>query len=480
MLARARGFSASCREHSESGVASWTRHSSFRATRLLFAFALCLISTLAYFPVARIFAASSNLGITVRGSSKPLVNAQSASSLKPSYSGKSNAVAALKAATAVSLASADLDADGAPDLVAGYRTANGGVVTVTRGNPDAFAPRDSALFGKAMKGQVPDAFLSKTAVFAVPVSPDLIVTGDFNRDANRDVLIASRNGAAYLLAGDGRGGLLAAKQVPLAGNVTAMAVGAEGRVAVSLETKKGWQLAILNPGAGGLTAKAVFPLPDRGDSIAWGNLGGSADLAVGAGANLLIIYGALGEHAQTETVNIPYEVQALVIGDFIWDRDGRNEIAMLAHDGSIQILQHGTLDTRLLTPADIPGRRAAMIAKSKQPLNPTALGAWSVARQLPSAVSAPSVPLSASAFNSPRMAPSATHDLMVIDSEKSALDILDTSSAEANPAAEISFSSAPRRRGGTAAEVQWRTRRGRFDVRQECIHDYSRYSFRYL
>jgi uncharacterized repeat protein (TIGR01451 family) len=418
------------------------RQLSLRAIPVLLVFLLCLLLTLSYFPIARILAATSNSGNTLQGTSNALLSSQTARTLAPSYAGKSDAVAALQTgATPVSLTLGDLDADGAPDLVVGYTTAKGGVVVVTRGNPDAFAPTDATL--KRLQGKNPDALLSKASVFAVPVSPDLIATGDFNRDAKRDVLVAARDGAAYLLAGDGEGNLLAAKQVSLAGAVTAMAASADGHVAVSLMEKNGSQLVILNPGAGGLTAGATYSLPARGDSLAWGNLGGGADLAVGAGANVVMIYGALGAHPQTESVNIPYEVHALAIADFIWDRDGRNEIAILAQDGSIQILQHGTLDTRPLTAADAPGRRAAMMAKSKLQPDPTSLGAWRIAKQLPSTVSASSAPLTASAFSSPRLAPSATHDLMVIDSGKRVLKILDTSSAEASPRTEISFPSAP-------------------------------------
>jgi hypothetical protein len=48
----------------------------------------------------------------------------------------------------------------------------------------------------------------------------------------------------------------------------------------------------------------------------------------------------------------------VAVGDYIWDRDGRQEIAVLGSDGAVRILQHGTLDTRPLTAADAPGGRA--------------------------------------------------------------------------------------------------------------------------
>ena len=156
----------------------------------------------------------------------PLVNLKAALIPALTYTGSADAVAALKGGTATptALASADFNADGAMDVVAGYSGNGGGLLVLMRGNPDAFAPTDLTLYGKAAKGNVPPTFLSKAAVFTVPESPDLIATGDFNRDGYKDVLVASRGGALYLLAGDGHGNLLAPQAVPLPGQVTALDV----------------------------------------------------------------------------------------------------------------------------------------------------------------------------------------------------------------------------------------------------------------
>jgi hypothetical protein len=213
-----------------------------------------------------------------------------------------------------------------------------------------------------------------------------------------------------------------------------------------MDSSNGSQLTIFAPTAQGLTAGASYELPASGDSVAWGNLGGGMDVAVGAGSNVVLVYGALTSKALTETVTVPFKVQGLTLGDFIWDRDGRTEISVLADDGSIQILQHGTLNTAPLTAAELPARRAALRGHHTQPAvapNPTALGAWTVAKQLSYTGSAPSGPVSPSAFNSPRLASSSTHDLMVIDAGRSQLNILDTSGTAASPSAGISFSGTP-------------------------------------
>jgi hypothetical protein len=409
--------------------------------------AITTILAVSYFPFAGIRAAST--GATILPSAgKPLVNLKNPQTLKVIYTGSADATAALQNGSAIptAMAAADFNADGAMDVVAGYATKNGGVVVLMRGNPDAYAPTDLTLYGKAAKGNVPPTFLPGATVFAVPQSPDLLATGDFNRDGYKDLIVASRGGALYLLAGDGHGNLLAPQAVTLPGQVTALAVTADGHVAVSTDGPNGPQLAMLAPGTQGLTSGAIYPLPARGDAMAWGNLGGGTDLAVGAGANVVLFYNALASSPQTETVAVPFEVKGLALGDFIWDRDGRTEISVLADDGTIHILQHGTLNTTPLTAAELPARRAAIRghhAKPAAPPNPTALGAWTVAKQLPYTGSAPSGPVSASAFNSPRVAQSSTHDLIVLDSAASQLHILDTSGKTASPSTDVSFSSAP-------------------------------------
>jgi Divergent InlB B-repeat domain len=409
--------------------------------------ALAGLLIVSYFPLSRIRAA--NAGATILPSAgKPLVNLKTPQNLKLTYAGPADAVAALQsgAASPTALASADFTADGAMDVVAGYSTKNGGLVVLMRGNPDAFAPKDLTLYGKAAKGNVPPTFLPKAAAFTVPESPDLIATGDFNRDGYKDVLVASRGGALYLLTGDGHGNLLAPKAILLPGQVTALAVTPDAHVAVTTDGPNGPQLQILAPSAEGLTSGATYPLPARGDAVAWGSMGGGADLAVGAGANVVMFYNALANKPQTETVAVPFEVKGLALGDFIWDRDGRTEIAVLADDGSIHILQHGTLNTTPLTAAELPARQAAIRGHHTQSAtapNPTALGAWTVAKQLPYNGSAPSGPVSASAFSSPRLASSSTPDLMVLDAAASQLHILDTSGTTASPSADISFTGTP-------------------------------------
>jgi hypothetical protein len=376
---------------------------------------------------------------------KPLVNFRSPRRIQIIYTGSAKAVEALKegGATPTALASADFNADGARDVVAGYATKDGGVLTLLLGNPDAFAPTDTKLFQKAMRGSIAETFLPKAQAFAVPESPDLLVSGDFNRDGKPDVLMASRGGHLYILAGDGKGGLLAPQLVPVSGSVSALAVTGDGHVAVSMEGPKGAEVRILAPSSHGLVAGAQFKLPERGDSIAWGDLGGGADLAITAGSDVVVIYNALSVKPQTEAVKLPFSALGLALGNFIWNREGRAEISVLAGDGSIHILQHGTLDTRPIASEDAAGRRAELKAKRKQHPAPESLGNWAIVKTLAERGPTPAGPVSPSAFNSPRLAASPTDDLLLLDGERKQLNIFDTSGKTARSSQSVLFSSAP-------------------------------------
>jgi hypothetical protein len=104
--------------------------------------ALAGLLVLSYFPLSRIRAA--NAGATILPSAgKPLVNLKTAQNLKVTYTGPAAAALQAGTATPTALAAADFNADGAIDVVAGYSTANGGVIALFRGNPDAYAPTDT-------------------------------------------------------------------------------------------------------------------------------------------------------------------------------------------------------------------------------------------------------------------------------------------------------------------------------------------------
>jgi hypothetical protein len=400
---------------------------------------VCLGIALGLVPLAKTMGQAAP-AIIVPSHGRPLVNLRNPQSLKVDYKGSADVVSTLKAGAApTTLATGDFDADGAPDLVSGYKTASGGVVALLRGNPDAFAPKDPTLYPAALKGRVPPTFLSAATAFAVPESPDFLAVGDFNRDGYRDLLVGTNGGGLYMLAGDGRGNLGTPHAVPLTGAVRTMDVSDSGYVAVSVDGR----VAILAPSTHGLTAVGSYPTPAQANSLAWGSLGSGLDLAVGAGNNVMLIYSPLSQNPETETVTLPFAVQALAVGDYIWDRDGRQEIAVLGGDGAVRILQHGSLDTRPLTAADGAGRRAALRARRSGLPNPMALGEWTVAKQLPGTGASLAGPASRATFSSPRLSAASTHDLMLLDAGRNQVNLLDTSGRAANTSAAIAFSGTP-------------------------------------
>jgi len=377
---------------------------------------------------------------------KPLANLANPQALKLEYAGSGEALSALQSGRAIptGLATADFDADGAVDVVAGYSTKPGGILTLLRGNPDAFAPKDPRLFVKAMKGTIASTFLPESKVYELPESPDMILTGDFNRDGYQDVLVGARGGNLYLLAGDGKGSLSDAEMVSLEGKVRAIAVTPDGHVAVSMEGRDGPELRILAPSAEGLVSGKSYTLPARADSVAFWDLGGGWDVAVAAGDKMVTIYSPLTAEPKTETTDLGFKAAALTLGDFIWDREGRTEISVLALDGTIHILRHGTLDSRPLSAADASGRRAALReTRKRQRLNPMSMGPWTVAGQVHNPGAAPAGALSFNAFSSPRLAAASTNDLMVIDGERNELRILDTSGKTVSPSTTVSFAGEP-------------------------------------
>src|SRR5438105_3596369 len=170
----------------------------------------------------------------------------------------------------LALASGDFDEDGVPDLISAYSSANGGIITLGRGNVDAIYPHHPEARQRQARGEFTSApFLPSVRVFTLPESPDFIGTGDFDADGHWDVVAAARGGSQlYLLRGDGRGGLSQASTINLSGPVTAMVVGEINRadglmdVVVGVISSSGPQALVFEGPVGALRATPeVFPLP---------------------------------------------------------------------------------------------------------------------------------------------------------------------------------------------------------------------------
>src|SRR5262249_214655 len=146
-----------------------------------------------------------------------------------SYVGESRLVSQMQSgnARALSLASADFDGDGIPDLAAGYSLEpSGGVVAIHRGNPDAIYQNSAEAQARRGRGEATDSpFLSPPPLVPLPLGPAVLGTGDFNHDGQFDIVAAAKGGTAfYVLLGDGHGGFGQPVKIALPGRTTAMCV----------------------------------------------------------------------------------------------------------------------------------------------------------------------------------------------------------------------------------------------------------------
>ena len=317
---------------------------------------------------------TAKTAITVQAAErgKPFLNLQDGREMAVAYRGDQKLTNALQegAAQPRTLSSGDFDHNGTPDLVAGYSFNGAGMVTLQQGNPDAFAPTDDSVFVRMQEGYNPQSLLPVSDVYQVPVSPDFLVTGNFTNDSENDVLVAAKGGGLYLMTGDGKGGLGVPQQISLPGPVTALAAGefraADGftDVAVGVSGPGGNVLLIFDGAAEGLSqALMEYQLAEPASAIEFGGLDDDPflDVAVAAGKEITIVHGwgrkvEVAPAAQVEHVSLKSNVRGLALGQFVWDRQGRIEVAALTEDGTVQLLRNGKLDTRPFTEAELVQR----------------------------------------------------------------------------------------------------------------------------
>ncbi len=178
------------------GLIGWQKLSSFSplirlstGARILCALLVCSGVLLALH--ARSNSAKSTISseagprgaITVQaaGRAKPYLNFQDGRQMRVDYRGEQNVTQALRTGQvrARSLAFADLDGNSTPDLVVGYEYNGAGVVTVQRGNPDAFAPADESVYARMQQGYNPESLLPIAETYQLPEPADFVQAGDF-------------------------------------------------------------------------------------------------------------------------------------------------------------------------------------------------------------------------------------------------------------------------------------------------------------
>jgi hypothetical protein len=252
------------------------------------------------------------------------------------------------AAKPLSLGEGDLDEDGMPDVVSGY----------TSENANFLGDASKGIGAKASSEDAPAPLQPSAEVFAAPVRPDVIGTGDFNADGHWDVVSAQLGGASlYWMPGDGHGSLGEPRTVRLPGIVTAASVGEINRadglqdVVVAIDSDAGPRLLVFEGPAGALEHDPeIIVLPAPATSIVLGQLddGYEMDVAVASGNNLVAVKGrdrklSLSEDRRSqvekpdiENRQMPFEMIALTIGRF--NIEDPIQIAALSPDGVVHVI----------------------------------------------------------------------------------------------------------------------------------------------
>ncbi len=327
----------------------------------------------------------SRTSVTVHaaGRGKPYLHFQDGQRMSVDYRGDENATQSLRSGQAQprAMASADLDGNATPDLVVGYSYNGAGIVTVQRGNPDAFAPQDDLVFARLQQGYNPDSLLPNAETYQVPEPADFVQVGDFNNDNRQDVLVGTRGGDLFLLPGDGQGGMGAAEQITLSGTVSTLAAGefraADGKVdaAVGINGPNGAELLVYDGASGGLTGTPMeLRLPAEATAVRFGGLDSDPfmDLAVATGSQIEIVHGwgrkqNLSLQSRVENVDAGASVRGLDTGFFVWNRESRTQLAILSDDGSVRILQRGEQNEQAYSEVELTARSKARGNQKRDP-----------------------------------------------------------------------------------------------------------------
>jgi len=303
--------------------------------------------------------------IKATSTGNPAVHLSDGHQILTAYAGPEELRIALEQnqAKPVSLASADFDEDGVPDLITGYSFGGRGIVTLMRGNVDGIYPNSPEAQHRRANGTFTNApFLSPAYVFATPVAAEFIAAGDFDGDSHWDVIAASTNDSAlYLLAGNGKGEFPAVKKTVLPGLVTALSSGEINRrdgladVIVGVAGSAAPQVLVFEgPNGAFNSTPEALPMPSRVAALALGQLDNSyeIDLLIASGPELIFLHGRdrqlLAEPSDRVRVEAPHlehrsfpgTIRDMTLGDF--KAQQKLTAAVLIDDGSVELLDPGT------------------------------------------------------------------------------------------------------------------------------------------
>lgn len=259
----------------------------------------------------------------------------------------------------LSLAAADLDEDGVPDLIAAYAREGEGVLAIQKGNIDSIYPNAAGAKARKASGEfAAGPFFVDAREFPTSCNPDFVFTGDFNADGHEDVVVGARGGSELCrLAGDGLGHLADAGSFSLPGRITALHVADLNRqdglpdLAVAVAVNDESHLLIFESPRGAFGAvPEVLDLPAEGIALASGTFieRDRVDLVVALSTEVMVVQGrdrrlSLDTDARVrvpapviERYRLRTGISDVVAGNFT-DHSGK-ELAVLTVSGTIRIV----------------------------------------------------------------------------------------------------------------------------------------------
>ncbi len=291
--------------------------------------------------------------------------------LPQTVSSKSKALQSTLAAgrTGIALAVADFDEDGTPDLLTGYATGTGGALLLQRGAAGATAPTQ-AEWSMLAAGEMVTPFIARSEAIALSFRPDLLVAADVHGHGHTGLIAATKGSTSvYVLRGDGTGGFSTPRALPIAGPISALATWSAGNgdtlivAAVCGGTSCGLQFLKADGTTQGFVATPAPVTAIQGASLNGGSL---ADLALIAGGRVLVLDGGSAFKNQPRLDTLPVQgAAALTSGDFVYDRRGLKQLAVLDANATLHILARTGVDNTAATPEEVRAYRRHLATPAK-------------------------------------------------------------------------------------------------------------------
>ena len=363
--------------------------------------------------------------------------------LDTTFYGNDSAISALQSnlAEPTTQVSADINADGYADLIGGFRNAaGGGLIALYRADKEAFMPQDEQVLADLRQGVFPATFEKDAVILDVPTAPDFIFAGKFTQDSAVDLVFASRGGHfIYLMTSDGKGGFNQPQEIAVSGEITALAADRLNiktsnyfGVIAAVRGKKSSFITVFDGSAelGKVAPRNVKIEGDVTSLILASAYGGemSRDVFGLADGGVFTIHDIDTRNASVNKIELPFRSTGIAVGNFIADRQARAEIAVLADNGSVAYLTHGTLDTRPFAAEEMETFYATHERGEESPVEPITDGLasdkWQISEEQQLGV------YDAPGENSSRVLQKAyitgneTEDLLVTDSNNRKVEIL--------------------------------------------------------